>query len=74
MAFSPINWLLAFAARLRFPQLFFLTAAVFVADLLIPDVLPFADEVLLGLLTALFASFRKRKDDADREDGGQSTN
>ena len=64
MSFSPLNWLLSFAARLRFPQLFFLTAAVFVADLFIPDVLPFADEILLGLLTALFGSFRKRKDEA----------
>ncbi|NNE04882.1 MAG: hypothetical protein HKO64_05675 [Xanthomonadales bacterium] len=67
MAFSPIKWLLAFASRLRFPQLFLLTAAVFVADVLIPDVLPFVDEVLLGLLTALFASFRKRKDKEPEE-------
>ena len=73
MTFSPIKWLLAFASRLRFPQLFLLTAAVFVADVLIPDVLPFVDEVLLGLLTALFASFKKRKTDVEsKKERGQS--
>lgn len=58
--FSPLAWLLAFAARLRFPQLFLLTGAVFALDLLIPDFIPFADEILLGLLTAMFGSIRKK--------------
>ena len=49
----------AFAARLRFPQLFLLTAALFVLDLLIPDLIPLADEVLLGLLTMLFGTWRR---------------
>jgi hypothetical protein len=57
-SFPPLGWLLAFAARLRFPQLFLLTAAMFILDLLIPDVIPFADEVLLGLTTALLGSIR----------------
>lgn len=42
-----------FASRLRYPQLFFALAALFVLDLIIPDVIPFADEILLGLLTVL---------------------
>lgn len=58
--FSPLAWLLAFTARLRFPQLFLLTGAVFALDLLIPDFIPFADEILLGLLTAMFGSIRKK--------------
>lgn len=58
--FSPLNWLLAFAGRLRFPTLFLLTATVFVLDLLIPDVIPFIDEVLLGLVTALIGSIRRK--------------
>ena len=60
MSTSLIQRLLPFAARLRFPYLFALFAALFVLDLLIPDVLPFADEILFGLLALLFASVRKR--------------
>lgn len=45
--------------RLKFPQLFALTATLFVLDLLIPDLIPFADEILLGLATALFALWRE---------------
>ena len=49
----------SFAARLRFPQLFLLTAGLFLLDLLIPDLIPFADEVLLGLLTMLFGMWKQ---------------
>ncbi len=42
-----------FASQLRFPYLFLLTAGLFVADLLIPDAIPFADEILLGLIAVL---------------------
>jgi hypothetical protein len=55
-----IQRLLPFAARLRFPYLFALFLALFVLDLLIPDMIPFADEILFGLLALLFASVRKR--------------
>ncbi|MFI0460345.1 MAG: DUF6116 family protein, partial [Candidatus Thiodiazotropha endolucinida] len=47
--------------RLKFRQLFLVTASLFVIDLLIPDLIPFADELLLGLLTLLFGSWRKPK-------------
>ncbi len=59
-SFTPIRWLLGYATRLRFPQLFLVTAAVFGLDLLIPDVIPFLDEVLLGLVTALLGSLHKK--------------
>ena len=72
-SFSPLGWLLAFSARLRFPQLFLLTAAVFVLDLLIPDVIPFADEVLLGLVTVLLGSAR-RKNSVIPSENGQTEN
>ena len=52
---------LGFANRLRFPTLFFLTAALFVVDLLIPDFIPFADELLLGLGTILLANWKNRR-------------
>ena len=51
-----------FAAKLRYPQLFMLTAALFLLDVVIPDVIPFADEILLGLGTLLLAGLRKRKE------------
>lgn len=48
-----------FASRLRFPQLFAVAAVLFVLDLLIPDLVPFFDEILLGLITALLASLKR---------------
>ncbi|MEW8323870.1 MAG: DUF6116 family protein [Candidatus Thiodiazotropha taylori] len=53
--------ILKFADRLRFRQLFLLTGTLFLLDLVIPDVIPFADELILGLLTLLFAAWRKPK-------------
>jgi len=50
-----------FATGLRYPQLFFLTAALFVVDLFVPDMIPFADEILLGLLTVLLARLKDRR-------------
>ena len=49
-----------FAAGLRFPTLFLLVAGLFVLDLLVPDVVPFADEVLLALGTLAVGALRKR--------------
>lgn len=53
--------LVAWLARLRFPTLLKLTAALFVLDLLVPDAIPLADEILLGLLTVLFASWKRAR-------------
>ncbi|MFO1408136.1 MAG: DUF6116 family protein [Steroidobacteraceae bacterium] len=49
-----------FASGLRFPVLFAVTATLFVLDLLVPDLVPFADEILLGLGTLLLGSLRRR--------------
>ena len=43
-----MNGLMSRVGRLRFPYLFGLTALVFLGDVLVPDLIPFADEVLLG--------------------------
>ena len=53
---------LGFAARLKFPTLFKLTLALFVVDLLVPDFIPFIDEILFGLATLLLANWRKPED------------
>ena len=49
---------LAAASRLRFPVLFKVTLALFILDLLVPDLIPFADELLLGLAALLLGSLR----------------
>ncbi len=51
---------LRWASRLRFPYLFLLTAILFVANLFIPDALPMADELIMGLVALVLASLRKR--------------
>ena len=50
------------AGSLRFKQLFVLTLFLFIADLMIPDFIPLIDEVLLGLMTLLLGSIRKKAD------------
>ncbi len=47
--------------NLRFPGLFALLATVFVLDLLIPDLVPFVDEIILAILTAIFALWKDRR-------------
>lgn len=49
------------ASRLRFPRLLALFAVLFVVDLVMPDFLPFVDEILLGLMTVILASLKKKR-------------
>ena len=56
-----VGALIAFAGRLRFPALFFLAAGLFVVDLFVPDMIPFADELLLGLGTLVLSRWRKKE-------------
>lgn len=66
---GPFAFIRQFADRLRYPQLFVITAGLFVVDLFVPDIIPFADEILLGLLTVLFARLKDRsKERAARHD------
>src|SRR5690606_38500908 len=53
---------LEWARRLRFPTLFKLTAAVFAISVLLPDPIPFIDEIALGLGTLVLANWKRRKD------------
>jgi hypothetical protein len=52
---------LRYAARLRFPTLFLLTAVLFTVNLFVPDTIPFVDEILLGLVTILLGSLRQKR-------------
>ena len=60
--FSPKTVVEKQATKLRFPILLAITGSLFVFDMFIPDFLPFVDEILLGLVTVVLASLRKRKD------------
>ena len=60
-----ITTLLRFAAGLKFQNLFLLTLGLFVLDLIIPDAIPFLDELVLGLLTLLFANWKANKPPPD---------
>ena len=57
------------APRLRFPHLFALTLGLFLIDLVIPDLIPFVDELILGLATLLLGSWKaRRQDQQDQEE------
>ena len=49
-----------FAAGLRYPTLFKLVGILFLVDFFVPDLVPFIDEILLGLGTLLLGSLRTR--------------
>lgn len=44
-----------FLGRLATPRLFLLAAALLGIDLVVPDIVPFLDEILLAILTLIFA-------------------
>ena len=51
----PQSVIASFLARLATPRLFLLAAALLGLDLVIPDFVPFIDEILLAILTLIFA-------------------
>jgi hypothetical protein len=56
-----IGPLIAYLTGLRFPFLFGIAAVLFVVDLFVPDVIPFADEILLGLGAALLGAWKEKR-------------
>ena len=67
------NRLMRYASGLRFPRLLAVTAALFVLDLLFPDAVPFVDEILLGLISLLLASLKKRSSKTSVADQSRPT-
>ena len=67
MANPASSTFLHWARGLRFPVLFMLTAGVLLLDLLLPDPIPFVDEVLIGLATLMLASWKRRRVESGRE-------
>ena len=54
--------LLRWLGKLSFPRLFLLSTILVLLDLAVPDFIPFADELLLGLATLLLARWKKKPD------------
>ena len=51
--------IMGFAARLRFPTLFFITLALWGVNMVIPDPVPLIDEIVMGLVTLMLATWKK---------------
>jgi hypothetical protein len=58
-----------FASGLHYPTLFKLVGVLFLVDFFVPDLVPFIDEILLGLGTLLLGSLRTQKRGAPVIDG-----
>ncbi|MDL5366228.1 hypothetical protein QSH18_11480 [Xanthomonas sp. NCPPB 2654] len=52
--------LLRWAGKLRYPTLFKVTAGLFAVSLLLPDPIPFLDEIVFGLGALLLANWKTR--------------
>lgn len=57
--------------NLRFPGLFALLAVIFLVDLVVPDFIPFVDEIILAILTAIFGLWKDRRATTAPRAGGQ---
>lgn len=53
--------ILAWARQRRFPTLLLTIGTIFVVDLVVPDLIPFVDELLLGLATLVLARWKDRR-------------
>lgn len=50
-----------FLERRRFPTLMMIGAALFIGNLLLPDPIPFVDEILMLIATVAIGSVRSKK-------------
>ena len=50
--------IMGFASRLKFPTLFFITLGLWAINMVIPDPLPLIDEIVMGLLTVMLATWK----------------
>lgn len=70
--------ILGYASRLRFPTLFKIVAALFIVDLVTPDLIPILtfgmpfDEIFMGALTLLLASWKGRNETPGQADNPTS--
>ena len=53
--------LIKYFEGLKFPYMFGIVALMFGLDLIIPDLIPFADEILLGAVTILLGAWKTKR-------------
>ena len=58
---AAVGGILGWARKRRFPTLLLITGGLFVVDLVVPDVVPLIDEILLGLATLILARWKDRR-------------
>lgn len=58
---TPVTTITAALERFATRHLALLLGAIFVADVMIPDMLPFIDEIVLGIATLLVARWQSRR-------------
>ena len=68
MAAFLLRPLLKWAEKLSHPRLFAVIGALFFFDMIIPDFIPFIDEILLGLGTLVLANMKRKHVDTSRTD------
>ena len=56
-----VGGILGWARKRRFPTLLLMTGGLFALDLVVPDFVPFVDELLLGLGTLILARWKDRR-------------
>lgn len=60
--------ILKWAGRLSHPRLFAVIGALFFFDMIVPDFIPFIDEILLGLGTLVLANLKRKPEPAATSD------
>ena len=60
---TPLAPLLEFANRLKFKNLFLLITVLLILDLLVPDMIPMLDEIILGILAIILGNLKKTPGD-----------
>lgn len=53
--------LMSWLEGLRFPVLLLITGTLFIVNVLVPDALPFIDEMVLALVTLLLARLKRSR-------------
>lgn len=62
MANPATGTIMGYASRLRFPTLFMITLGLWAVNMIIPDPLPLIDEIVMGLVTLMLATWKKPQD------------
>ena len=56
-----------YASSLKFPKLLILFTILFIIDFAVPDLIPFVDEILMGLVVGLLGMWKKRREGGEPE-------